>query len=121
MHRTTPKATPEWGGVLYDSAGQTCFFFSEELSCDFLFSVKKAEQKNMIQELDVSLAHCGRALASSSRRKTCCYLFGQRICPWELLEVMVAERCKQPATQENLFSRRKVLLPNLVREGSKSI
>ena len=53
MHRTTPKATPEWGGVLYDSAGQTCFFFSEELSCDFLFSVKKAEQKNMIQELEM--------------------------------------------------------------------
>ena len=41
------------GGVLYDSSGQACFFFSEELSCDFLCSVKKAEQKNMIQELEM--------------------------------------------------------------------
>ena len=38
---------------MYDSSGQACFFFSEELSCDFLCSVKKAEQKNLIQELEM--------------------------------------------------------------------
>jgi len=48
-----PEGCSGVGGVLYDSAGQTCFFFSQELSCDFLFSVKKAEQKNMIQELEM--------------------------------------------------------------------
>ena len=41
------------GGVLYDSGGQACFFFSEKLSCEFLQSVKKDEQKNMIQELEM--------------------------------------------------------------------
>ena len=41
------------GGVFYDSTGQACFFFSEKLSCEFLSSVKKDEQKNMIQELEM--------------------------------------------------------------------
>ena len=79
------------GGVLYDSSGQACFFFSEELSCDFLCSVKKAEQKNLIQELDVGIAHLGRTLAPFGKRKTCRCLLGQRIRQREFFKVMVAE------------------------------
>ena len=117
-----PEGYSGVGGVLYDSSGQTCFFFSEKLSCDFLSSIKKAEQKNMIQELEMlALLIAAELWLRVAEGKTCCCLFRQRSCPWELPEVMVAKRCEQPAAQENLFFRREVLLPDLVRKGSEPI
>ena len=48
-----PEGYSGVGGIFYDSTGQSCFFFSEQVSSEFLLSVKKNEQKNMIQELEM--------------------------------------------------------------------
>ena len=48
-----PEGYSGVGGVFYDSSGQSCFFFSERVSAEFLLSVKKTGQKNMIQELEM--------------------------------------------------------------------
>ena len=48
-----PEGYSGVGGVFYDSSGQSCFFFSERVSPEFLLSIKKDEQKNMIQELEM--------------------------------------------------------------------
>ena len=60
-----PEGYSGVGGVFYDSSGQSCFFFSERVSPEFLLSIKKDEQKNMIQELDAGLADCCCVVAPS--------------------------------------------------------
>jgi len=48
-----PEGYSGVGGIFYDSTGQSCFFFSEQVSSEFLLSIRKSEQKNMIQELEM--------------------------------------------------------------------
>ena len=100
-----PEGYSGVGGIFYDSTGQSCFFFSEQVSSEFLLSIRKSEQKNMIQELEMLALLIAAVLwLPMSEGKRVVIFSDSEAVRGRLPKVMVAKRHEQPTSQGDLFS-----------------
>ena len=117
-----PEGYSGVGGIFYDSTGQSCFFFSEQVSSEFLLSVKKNEQKNMIQELEMLALLIAAVLwLPMSEGKRVVIFSDSEAVRGSFLKSWSQNDVNSQLLKEIFRSGGQVRLPNLVRKGTEPI